>query len=464
MLKEYKHKRRKFIKDFNDNLQSYTSLLPCVIKNHQPTIINSTSWFDINKLKAVKTTNNIIINTKFPTEVINCLKIKMILTDTQKLILNQWFLSYTKMYNKTLDYIRNNCNIFKNEVIKLKLKEINKKLFANPQTLRANLKTIRDKIIKASQLADITENTKIQTHTLDYAIRQLVSNIKSALTNLSQGNIKRFRIKFWKNNRPSKTIEIEKQYIRNNKVCPNVLGNIKYEYNNLEYLLTGINNNVKINYNSITNEYNLLVPVVNKPTKENNKYGNCISLDPGLRTFMTGLSETDCFKIGTNTNTIIKKQINRLDKIKQNKNIPGKIKKKNEQMINRKIFNKVEDLHWKTVKFLTNNFNNILLGDMSAKSIVSKNESILKRDMKTACLRTRYYDFQKRLEYKCMLTKTNYKLVDECYTSKICSLCGNYNEKLKGEKIYSCAKCKKSIDRDVNGCRNIMIKCLMASK
>jgi hypothetical protein len=105
MLKEYKHKRRKFIKDFNDNLQSYTSLLPCVIKNHQPTIINSTSWFDINKLKAVKTTNNIIINTKFPTEVINCLKIKMILTDTQKLILNQWFLSYTKMYNKTLDYI-----------------------------------------------------------------------------------------------------------------------------------------------------------------------------------------------------------------------------------------------------------------------------------------------------------------------------------------------------------------------
>jgi len=51
--------------------------------------------------------------------------------------------------------------------------------------------------------------------------------------------------------------------------------------------------------------------------------------------------------------------------------------------------------------------------------------------MKTACLRTRYYDFQKRLEYK---------LVDECYTSKICSLCGNYNEKLKGDKIYNLCK------------------------
>jgi hypothetical protein len=121
---------------------------------------------------------------------------------------------------------------FKNEVIRKKLKDINRKLYVNPNTLRTNLKIIRNDIINSSQLAEINTNTKIQTHTLDYAIRQLVSNIKSAMTNLSRGYIKRFRIKFWKNNRPSKTIEIEKQYIRNNKVCPNILGNIKYEYNN----------------------------------------------------------------------------------------------------------------------------------------------------------------------------------------------------------------------------------------
>ena len=132
---------------------------------------------------------------------------------------------------------------------KIKLKDINKKLYVNPIKLRTELKTIRDEIINSSQLAEIKTNTKIQTHTLDYAIRQLVSNIKSAITNLKQGYIKRFRIKFWKNNRPSKTIEIEKQYIRDNKVCPNILGNIKYEYNNQEYLLNEINSNVKINFN-----------------------------------------------------------------------------------------------------------------------------------------------------------------------------------------------------------------------
>jgi putative transposase len=464
MKQKYKQKRKQFIDNFNNNLYLYTSQLPSVINEQKITTINTTSWFDINKIKVNKTINNININTKFPTEIISCQKVKMILTDMQKLILDKWFYSYTEMYNKTLNYIRENCSTFKNEVIKSKLKDIDKKLYINSYTLRNELKIIRDDIIKSSQLIDISKNTKIQTHTLDYAIRQLVSNIKSAMTNLNQGYIKRFRIKFWKNSRPSKTIEIEKQYIINNKICPNILDDIKYEYNNKEYLLSNINSNIKINYNSITNEYNLLIPIKNAPIKEENKINNFISLDPGLRTFMTGLSETDCFKIGTKVNTIIKNQINRLNKIKKNKNIPNKIKKKNEQLINRKIFNKVDDLQWKTIKFLTNNFNNILLGDMSAKSIVSKNKSILHEDMKVACLRTRFYDFQKRLEYKCMLTKTNYKLVDEYYTSKICSLCGNYNDKLKGEKVYNCMKCKKIIDRDVNGCRNIMIKCLMECK
>ena len=107
------------------------------------------------------------------------------------------------------------------------------------------------------------------------------------------------------------------------------------------------------------------------------------------------------------------------------------------------------------------NFNNILLGDMSAKSIVSKKNSVLSNTSKKACLQSRYYVFKQRLEYKCKLHRTNFKLVNECYTSKICSNCGNYKEELKGEKIYNCTKCNISLNRDINGCRNIMIKSLM---
>jgi hypothetical protein len=84
---------------------------------------------------------------------------------------------------------------------------------------------------------------------------------------------------------------------------------------------------------------------------------------------------------------------------------------------------------------------------MSAKNIVSKESSKINDLMKVACLQTRFYDFRLR-----------FKLVDEFYTSKTCSCCGSYNKNLGGNKIYNCINCNKSIDRDINGCRNIYMK------
>jgi transposase len=126
------------------------------------------------------------------------------------------------------------------------------------------------------------------------------------------------------------------------------------------------------------------------------------------------------------------------------------------------------------ITYLTKNYKTIILGDMNAssgfkackvgllkartKGIVSNLNNVISGTMKTACLRTRFFEFKQRLAYKCNLTKTNYVLVDERYTSKICSYCGNYNDKLKGEEIYNCSKCKLKIDRDVNSCRNMLIK------
>jgi transposase len=89
---------------------------------------------------------------------------------------------------------------------------------------------------------------------------------------------------------------------------------------------------------------------------------------------------------------------------------------------------------------------------------VSKNSRCLSNYSKVACLQTRYYEFSKRLEYKCSITNSKFKIVDEFYTSKTCSLCGSYNKVLEGNKIYDCINCKNKIDRDINGCRNIYLK------
>ena len=69
-----------------------------------------------------------------------------------------------------------------------------------------------------------------------------------------------------------------------------------------------------------------------------------------------------------------------------------------------------------------------------------------------------FFKFSQRLQYKCAARGVNLIVVDEHYTSKVCSACGNYKRELKGEKIYYCKKCKNTIDRDVNGCRNIIMK------
>lgn len=454
-------KRKKKLKEF---LEEFYKILP-TLKNQLPTTVNDqidenickNSWVKCESYQTNKTTNKQIYKKVFPKEVINCKKIKMVLTAFQKKILQNWFHACTEMYNETLNYVRQNCPVLKNTVIKNTIINIDKKKYVNFINLRKNLATIRDKIQDKTQLDNVNnQNTKIYTHTLDYSIKQLVTNLKSAITNTKNGNFKRFRMKFWKFNRPSQTIDIEHVSVKNNKLCPNTLGTIKYEYNKKPYFLSGITCGVKINYNKIKNEYTLLIPKKNTPMENENK--KIISLDPGIRTFMTGLTDDKLVKIGTNVNKKISDKIERLDKIKNNSEIKRNIKKKNEKMINRKIFNMVDDLQWKSISYLTRNYNTILLGDMSAKGIVSKSSKVLSGLQKKACLRTRFYDYNKRLEYKCNLRKVNLFIVNESYTSKTCSVCGNYNNNLKGESVYDCVKCKTKIDRDMNGCRNIFIK------
>ena len=72
----------------------------------------------------------------------------------------------------------------------------------------------------------------------------------------------------------------------------------------------------------------------------------------------------------------------------------------------------------------------------------------------------KFYKFKQRLEYKCESTKTEYKEIDESYTSKMCSKCGYLKEDLGSSKIYNCDNCKIIIDRDINGARGILIKSL----
>jgi IS605 OrfB family transposase len=128
--------------------------------------------------------------------------------------------------------------------------------------------------------------------------------------------------------------------------------------------------------------------------------------------------------------------------------------------LRRKIQNFVTELHWKTADFLTKNYKNILLGDMSSKGIVSKKKSNLQDVSKRMCYALSFNKFRQRLNHKCNQRGNNYYNINERYTSKTCSFCGEYNETLGGSKYFKCPHCKKELDRDVNSGRNILIKSL----
>jgi transposase len=473
--KNVKNKRETFLTTFINIIKKNKNNLPKFnkCKKYKKESVNTNSWFDITKtINKTKRKPVIISVDKLDKCEYKQIKVKMILNDIHKKIFQNWFKTSTIIYNETLNYIRQNYEFTKKEIIKdiLTTEIIKSKNFYNKRYIRNQLNELKKQIQKDTTIIIDKKYTKnklndikciIDIHTLDKTIFQLVQNINSAVTNMLNGNIKRFRLKFWKHTRPSKIIELEKIKISSGILCKSIFGNleeeIKYIYNGKPYDINQIDSDFKINYNSITNEYYLLVSVKIDKTEINNN-GKLIVLDPGLRTFMTGLSDNENLKIGTNIHDKIKKYIKRLNKIKQNKNIPLKIIKKNEKLINTKITNKINELHWKTINYLISNYETIFLGDMSAKSIVKKYNSVLSNESKVACLRTRYFDFKLRLKYKCSVNNKKFKLVDEYYTSKTCSLCGNYNSKLGGNKIYNCTNCNCSLDRDINGCRNIYMK------
>ena len=70
----------------------------------------------------------------------------------------------------------------------------------------------------------------------------------------------------------------------------------------------------------------------------------------------------------------------------------------------------------------------------------------------------RHYSFRLRLTEKCKQRGNELYFVDESYTSKTCTCCGQLNNSLGSNKVFNCKSCGLEIDRDINGARNILIK------
>jgi IS605 OrfB family transposase len=512
------HRKREWIKKKRRERQLYIQQFQDIIIENNDSIwtpdgsinwehVSSDSWFDIrmgknNGSTKVKIDKKLNKNRKTKADQIACKQVKMHLTPEQKTVINRWMNTYIMMYNKTLKYLKTQFHLHKNteagdnqhirktvmvpdksvkktvkratkssktRIVKKATKTAKKTIKMKEYTgsildykfLRTHfLKDDRDKLIKESGLLDLAESKKsstIKAHMLDSAMQLACANYKSGLTNLKNGNIRYFRIKYWKLNKDKKMLDIEHQYFKQGTICPKELGMIKCTLDGERFDLSTVRKSCKIHFDRLTGKYTLLVPESRK-VSQGKKPNKIISLDPGVRTFQTGLSENECVEIGKNTSDTIRDRLKRIDKIQNNPNIPGRLKKKICDRLNRKIRWAVDDLHWKTCKYLTDRYEIILIGDMSVKGIVSRETSKLQKIVKRIAYACKFYQFRQRLEHKCKLNGNKYRCMDERFTSKLCSKCGYLDENLGGKKTFKCLKCKAIIDRDLNGCRNIYMK------
>lgn len=325
-------------------------------------------------------------------------------------------------------------------------------------------KYVYEKVTKISNDGEkTTKDIDIRTHIIDAAIAEGCVAFKSARTNFIEGNTNKFKIRHQKHNKPRKVLNIGIDSINaDGVICKPALGEIKMKQcvkgKLIDHKLKR-EHSVKLHYDEKSNAYSIFepfdVPVVKKET--DNDDDTFVGIDPGLRTFLSCLSNEEAIKIGDNLYKIIEELLKKIDEVNA-KDIPQSVKNKQNKKYYRKISNIVDETHWKVINYLTSKFKRIYIGKFSIQDVISNKKSVLTPMGKRVGQMMKHYQFRQRLINKCRTMGIICVEVDERYTSKTCSNCGNYKDDLGGKKLYNCEECEKRIDRDINGCRCILMK------
>ena len=369
-----------------------------------------------------------------------------------------------KIHNLTIEIKKLKIQIKESNILfDISIKKLNKiKKIKNTEEKKINdlfryerlrtyvLKDIRNHIqIKSN----INKNDRIRTHILDTAIKMACASYKSCISNFTNGNIKKFKIKYWRHNRNKKIMEIESEFIINNKMFYNVFGDFTYKYNNKDYVLQ--KETLKIMYVKDINKYYLLIS--EKIDLKDTKSKKYIAIDQGLKPFMACRTNDELISIGTDTSKMIKQYLKRIDNINNANDLTKQQKRKKERKYYLKLKNKMDEIHWKSIKYIISNYKYVIIGDLSMKDASNKKTSLINKENKRVGLMMKFSQFRKRLEHKCLINNIKIEIINEAYTSKVCSTCGNCKKELKGEKEYKCIPCNKRRDRDFNSATNMIL-------
>ena len=469
-----------FFNDSTPNLSAYPQKnINLPMKNYQKTLCQSSQFSPPATME-----KEVILKTR---------RIRIYPTKKQKEYYNKCFGTTRFIYNKIVEFVKNNSKIV-HELLKKKAEKgcchftkktqkycgqtIDKTYFCKKHFntkidygFALNIGSLRKKselftkefIKKNSWLEDIPYDTR------QLVINDFIAAYKAAITNFKNGNIDSFEMGFKSRKQLTQFFHIDKRAIKKEITIfkRKKLGKTRIRNKMKRWYQKNINDNITNNSKIIRykpGKYYLLLIIESSPIDKISNY-ECVSLDPGVRTFQTFYSPDGI--VGKIGDGFVEKNLLRhaeqIDKINsiisklKNKKRTRKNLKNRQFLLRTKIKNAVMDLHWKTANFLCKNFETIIIPKFGCKKMSNKNSSIHSKITRRMLLLS-HGSFLEKLKFKCQEYKRKLILVNESFTSKTCTNCGNLKNDLGSSNVYNCEKCGISIDRDQNGARNILLK------
>lgn len=366
---------------------------------------------------------------------LKCRLFSLPLSSIQKIIIQKWFSLCTLVYNNVIRL--SNEDIFSEDLVRNKYK-------------------LRSEILKSFQLVsptkgvtpEIISNSKLRYCPFDVLGETILEAQRRVMQTWKKNKINHTNDQV-KQREKTCSIAIRTTMIKKSGILPTYLGKL----NTSQFI--GSRHGTNLVYKN--HKYYLTVPI--DIEIQENSSDTFVSIDPGIRTFATCFSSNETFSLDIGKQ--LEKYQNKIDKLDAEISKNKKNYKKKRSLCKRKskcytkIENKVKDLHYQTANILCKH-KNILLPVVNVKQLAKKLGEKTNRRMYALS----HFKFRMRLIDKAKERGCNLILVNESYTSKTCSFCGEINETLGAKKWFKCNSCENEIDRDVNGARNILIRYL----
>ena len=210
-------------------------------------------------------------------------------------------------------------------------------------------------------------------------------------------------------------------------------------------------------------QYHLAVPYDERRPPQRENQARVVSLDPGVRSFLTWYSADSVGKIGEGAFFRIQRLCERLDDLlSRAAKSPARRRRNMRRAAGRmrlRIENLVQELHRKAARFLVDSFDVILLPTFETSEMVERGRRNIRSRTVRNLLSLAHYRFGTFLRHKAHETGVVVLDVSEAYTTKTVSWTGEVLENVDGASVIV-GQDGERMDRDYNGARGIYLRAL----